>query len=305
MITIKSDFLGIKLSNPLILASGIMGVSVGSMKKIADNGAGAVTIKSISKEERLGHNNPTMFSFGDVFMNAVGYSNPGMVEAKKEFSDIGRIGVPVIGSVIGTEADDFVAVIEELKDIKFDAIEIPLSCPHTPGFGVLAGHGTPEATYRITKAVRKATRLPIIIKLSANAPDLIGVAKAAENAGADAINMGNTHGPGMRIDIDSGKPIMDFKVGGISGPAITPVTVRCVYDIYESTKIPILGTGGITTGRDAIEMMMAGASALGVGTGIYYRGFDVFKKIADEMKDWMKKKGYLSLNEIIGVAHEG
>ena len=298
------DFCGIKLSNPTILASGIMGVSLGSLKKIADNGAGAVTIKSISMEERTGHNNPTMFSFGDVFMNAVGYSNPGMKEAKKEFKDIRNIGIPVIGSVIGTEPEDFVEVINELKDIPFSAIEIPLSCPHTPGFGLLAGQGTPEATEEITKKVRKSTKLPVIVKISPSIPDIIGVAKAAEKAGADAINMGNAHGPGMRIDIDSAKPVMDFKVGGVSGPAINPITVRCVYDLYESIKIPILGTGGITYGRDAIEMLMVGAQALGIGTAIYYRGFDVFDKVVNEMKTWMGKKGYSSIKELIGVAHE-
>ncbi len=305
MAILKTNFLGINLRNPLILASGVMGVSVDSLNKIADNGAGAVTIKSISKEERAGHNNPTMFSFGDVFMNAVGYSNPGVEEARGVFKEISRLGVPVIGSVVGTLPEDFIEVIKRLRDINFDALEIPLSCPHTPGFGTLAGQGTPEATFEITKKVRKNTKLPLIVKLSPNISDLVSVAKAAEEAGADALNMGNTHGPGMRIDINSGKPIMDFKVGGLSGPAVTPVTVRCVYDLYESVNIPIIGTGGVTYGRDAIEMLMAGASAIGVGTAIYYRNFDVFNKITQEMKEWMEKNGYSSIKEIVGVAHEG
>lgn len=304
MASLNVDFLGIKLSNPTILASGVMGVCVGSLKKVADNGAGAVTIKSISTEERVGHANPTMFSNGEVFMNAVGYSNPGVEVAAKEFKDLKKVGVPVIGSVIGSKPGDFGIVLDRLKKVSFDAIEIPLSCPHTPGFGLLAGQGTPEATAEITKIVKKHTRVPVIIKLSPSSPDLVGVAKAAQEAGADAINMGNTHGPGMRIDINSGKPIMDFKVGGLSGPAILPVSVRCVYDLYDAIKIPIIGTGGITYGRDAIEMLMAGASTLGVGTAIYYREFDVFSKITREMRTFMEKKGYNSIKDLIGVAHE-
>ncbi|MBT7170099.1 dihydroorotate dehydrogenase [Candidatus Woesearchaeota archaeon] len=306
MVNLNIDFLGMKFDNPTILASGVMGVCVGSLKKIADNGAGAVTIKSISIEERVGHPNPTMFSNGEVFMNAVGYSNPGVDVAAVEFFDLKKVGVPVIGSVIGSKPEDFGAVLDKLKRVKFDAIEIPLSCPHTPGFGLLAGQGTPEATAKITKIVKQhvGSEVPVIIKLSASSPDLVGVAKAAQEAGADAINMGNTHGPGMRIDINSGKPIMDFKVGGLSGPAILPVSVRCVYDLYGCLKIPIIGTGGITYGRDAIEMIMAGASALGVGTAIYYREFDVFSKITREMRTFMEKKGYRNIKELIGVAHE-
>lgn len=291
------------MKSPLILASGIMGVSISSMKKAVEGGAAAVTSKSISREERQGHSNPTMLSFGDVFMNAVGYSNPGAEAAVQEFSDLSGMGVPVIGSVIGTSPEDFAEVLETLKGVRFKAVEVPLSCPHTPGFGMLAGQGTPEATTEITKAVRKSTGLPVIIKLSPVLQNLCEVAKAAEKAGADAVNMGNTHGPGMRIDVATGKPVLDFKVGGVSGSAIRPISVRCVYDLYKSLKIPIIGTGGVTAGSDAIEMIMAGASAVGIGTGVYYRGFDVFNKVASEMELIMEEYGYSSLKDIRGAAH--
>lgn len=295
----------LELSNPTILASGVLGVSCEVMNRIIKNGAGAVTIKSISKEERAGHNNPVMFSFGEVFMNAVGYSNPGADIAAEEFKEIKKkISGPVIGSIVGTNAEDFVYVYEKLKHIDFDAVEVPLSCPHTPGFGTLAGQGTPEATYEITKAIRDVCKKPIIIKISPNTHELVKVAKAAEEAGASAINMGNTHGPGMAINIETAKPVMDFKVGGVSGPAIKPITVRCVYDLYKNIKIPIIGTGGITYGRDAIEIMMAGASAVGIGTAVYYRGMDVFSKITKEMKEFMKQNSYSNLKQIIGKAHE-
>jgi dihydroorotate dehydrogenase (NAD+) catalytic subunit len=168
----------------------------------------------------------------------------------------------------------------------------------------MAGHGTPEATYEMTKTVKKNTKLPLIVKVSPNVMNLGEIVKAAEKAGADVINAVNTLGPGMGIDIKTGKPILDFKVGGLSGPALRPIAVRCVYDIYKSVKIPIIGVGGVTTGNDAIEMMMAGASAVGIGTGVYYRGIDIFKKVCNEIEEFMKTHNYSDLKEIIGMAHK-
>jgi dihydroorotate dehydrogenase (NAD+) catalytic subunit len=295
---------GIKLRNPLILASGVLGVTRASLKNVAENGAGAVAIKSISREERKGHNPPIILTEEDVMINAVGYSNPGLIEAKREFSNLKEVGVPVIASIIGKDADEFAYMAKNFLSGEFAAVEIPLSCPHTPGYGVMAGQGTPEMTFEITKAVKKNTKLPVIIKLSSSSQALGEVAKSAEKAGADAINMGNTIGPGMLIDIKAKKPILGFRFGGLSGPAIKPVAVRCVYDVYESVKIPVIGTGGVTTGEDAVEMLMAGASAVGIGSAVYYRGIDVFKKIAAEISDFMKKEGYSKISEMVGVAHD-
>jgi dihydroorotate dehydrogenase (NAD+) catalytic subunit len=304
---LETDFCGLKLKNPTILASGILGVAKGSLKKVADSGAGAVTIKSISREERKGHKNPILVGYEAGFLNAVGYPNPGIEEAKKEFVNLQEIGVPVIGSIIGGNAEEFAYMAKNFANTQgFDAIEIPLSCPHTPGFGVLAGQSTPQATMEITRAVKESINVPLIVKISPSAPELGGIAKAAQKAGADAINMGNTLGPGMVINIEARKPVLDFKVGGLSGPGIKPIAVRCVYDVYEATggKMPIIGTGGVTYGRDAIEMIMAGASAVGIGTAVYYRTENVFKKICEEMKEWMKKNKVRDLKEIRGVAHE-
>lgn len=301
---LSTEICGLKLKNPTILASGILGVTKSSLKNIAANGAGAVTIKSISREPRKGHNSPIIITFESGMMNAVGYSNPGLEEAKKEFVNLKEVGVPVIGSIVGTAAEDFAYMAANFLSDEFAAVEIPLSCPHTPGFGTLAGQGTPEATSKITKAVKENTKLPVIVKLSPSIQNLVEVAKAAEEAGADAINMGNTHGPGMVIDIKTRKPILDFKVGGVSGPAIRPVTVRCVYDIYEHVKIPIIGCGGITTWRDAIEMILAGASAVSLGTAAYYEGVDVFKKITKGIEQYMSEEGILNIKELIGQAHE-
>lgn len=294
----------IKLNNPTILASGILGVTKSSLKNVANNGAGALTIKSISKEPRKGHNNPIILTYEAGMMNAVGYSNPGLLEAKKEFSKLSDVGTPVFASIIGTEPDDFAYMAKNFLSNEFCGVEVPLSCPHTPGFGTLAGQGTPDATYNITKAVKQSTRLPVFIKLSPNTQNLTEVAKAAEDAGADAINMGNTLGPGMVINIETKQPILDFKVGGISGPALRPIAVRCVYDLYKAIKIPIIGTGGVTTFRDAIEMMMAGATAVGIGSAVYYEGIDVFSKVCIGMKNFLTENGYSKVTDIIGAAHE-
>lgn len=303
-IDLSVSLCNIKLTNPTILASGILGTTKALLKRVAENGAGAVTIKSVSVEPREGHKNPTVITFEAGMLNAVGYSNPGVEAAAREFKDLQDVSVPVIASVIGTQKKDFVRVVEGFSKTKFSAIEIPLSCPHTPGFGLLAGQGTPKATFEITSAVRRLTKLPVFVKVSPNIPEICTIAKAAEDAGADAITAVNSMGPGMIINIEAQKPILSFKVGGISGDALRPVAVRCVYDLYKAIKIPIIGVGGISTGRHAIEMLMAGASAVEIGTGVYYRGVDVFRKVCGEMTVWMQENGIKNVKSIIGVAHD-
>lgn len=298
------ELAGLKLKNPTILASGILGISKKMLLSVAKAGASAVTTKSITIKPRGGHKNPILVqTTEETFLNAVGYSNSGLEESKKEFKDLGNFPVPIIGSLVGSDAEEFAYLAENVKGIGFKAIEIVLSCPHTPGFGLLAGQGTPEATEEITSAVRRKTKLPLFVKVSPNIMCLGDVVKAAERAGANGITAINTVGPGMAIDIETAKPILDFKFGGMSGPAIRPIAIRCVYDIYESVKIPIIGLGGIITGKDAIEMMMAGAAAVGIGTGIYYRELDIFKKVCDEISEFMKSHGYSKLKDIVGIAH--
>ncbi|MFH1511050.1 MAG: dihydroorotate dehydrogenase [Candidatus Woesearchaeota archaeon] len=301
---ISTKLCSLSLKNPLILASGILGVTKASLCNVVQNGAGAVTIKSVSKEERKGHNSPIIVTYEAGMLNAVGYSNPGLECAKNEFKDLKEVGVPVIASIIGSTADDFSYMAKHFLSKEFSAVELPLSCPHTPGFGILAGQGTVEATREITRAVKRNTRLPVFVKLSPNIQEIGNIAVAAQNAGADAVTVGNTLGPGMVIDITTRKPVLDFKFGGISGPALRPIAVRCVYDVFEAVRIPVIGVGGVMTGRDAIEMIMAGASAVGIGSAVYYRGIDVFKKIAAEMEQFMDEQGYSSIKEIVGVSHE-
>lgn len=301
-IDLATSIKSLHFSNPTILASGILGLDSLTLKRVVKGGAAAVTMKSLTVKPRKGHNNPILVEVTAGFLNAVGYANKGIEEGIKEFKNWDS-PIPLIGSIAGENADEFAYLSERIQTINISALEIVLSCPHTPGYGLMAGQTTPSATAKITKAVRKNTKLPLIVKLSPSVPNIGEIAKAAESEGADAVNMGNTLGPGMKIDIEQGQPILDFRFGGLSGPAIKPIMIRNVYDLYQAVKIPIIATGGILKGEDAIEAMMAGASLVEIGTGIYYRGISIFKKVCQEIKEWMNKHQYQNINQFKGIAH--
>jgi len=287
-----------------MLASGIWGVSKESIGRVLAAGAGGAVIKSISREPREGHPNPAVIQHGDYLINAIGYANQGMEDARMEFSELKKLKRPVIASAIGKTPEDFALVVGHLTEGNdFSAVELPLSCPHTPGYGTLAGQTTPDNTYRITAAVRDVTKLPLFIKLSPNSEGIGEAAKAAQEAGADGITMGNSLGPGMRINIETRRPVMGFGLGGVSGPAIFPVLLRCVSDVYKAVDIPVIGCGGVSSGKDAIEMMMAGAHAVQLGSAIYYHGLEVFGDALQEMRQWMGQNGYSSVKRLIGAVH--
>lgn len=294
------------MKNPLILASGVLGVSRRGLESVLEKGAGAVTTKSLSPEPRKGHETPIFADTGCGALNAVGYSNQGIENAMREFS--GWNAGPLIISVVGKDEKEFGMLAERIEEGKkalgVMAIEAAISCPHTPGYGLMAGQGTSDSVAGITKAVKDSSDIPLILKLSPSVPGEVQQAKAAEKAGADAINMGNSLGPGMLIDIERRAPVLGFGRGGLSGPAIKPIAVRCVYDICAAVDIPVIGTGGVANGKDAIEMMMAGADAVGVGTAVYYYGPAAFQKIDKEMKEWMEGHGYSKAKELVGAAHE-
>ncbi len=293
-----------KLANPTVLASGILGVSGASLAMVAKKGAGAVTSKSIGPEERKGHKNPVIIANENYMMNAVGLSNAGVAESIDEIKEaVKTAGVPVIASIFAGKMKDFGPVAKKISEAKPALIEANISCPNVQDEMGRPFAATPETAAKVTAVVKNNTTIPVIIKLSPNVGNIKQIAKAVEEAGADAINMGNTVGPGMMIDINAAKPVLTNKAGGLSGPAIKPVAVRCVYDVYEAVKIPIIGTGGVTYGKDAIEMMMAGASAVGMGSAVYYRGADVFKKVNDEIEEFMKENGYSNIKQLIGKAH--
>jgi dihydroorotate dehydrogenase (NAD+) catalytic subunit len=301
LVNLATNVASLKLNNPTILASGLMDEDAGSMKRIIGYGAGAVVTKSIGSKPREGYPNPTVVELEHGMLNAMGLPNPGIEEFEEEIKKLKCSDVIVIGSIFGSNANEFVNLSNKMQSYGADALELNLSCPHTRGCGLEVGT---DATLvkEITSNVKKSVNIPVFVKLSPNLTNIIDIAKAVEQGNADGIVAINTV-KAMKIDLDLKIPILANKTGGYSGKAIKPIGVRCVYDIAANVNIPIIGVGGITTGEDAIEYMMAGASAVQIGTGIYYRGLDIFKEICNEMEQWMSDHGYENVTEVIGVAH--
>lgn len=297
---LETNFAGIRLQNPTVLASGILGVNAAMMIRVANCGAGAVTTKSIGIAERAGHRNPTVIGLEHGMLNAVGLPTPGYKNMEEEWEKLKGLKVPLIASIYGRSAEEFGEIAAFVASKKPAIIELNLSCPNVHGEIFSCN---PEATYQIVCAVREVSgQIPVMPKLTPNTHLIVEAAKSCKEAGADAIAAINTLSA-MAINIEARKPVLAFKKGGYSGGAIKPVAVRCVYDIYENVKIPILGMGGISNGRDAIEMIQAGATAVGIGTAVYDRGIDVFGKVCNEMQQWMKENGVKKISELIGVAH--
>jgi dihydroorotate dehydrogenase (NAD+) catalytic subunit len=301
---ITTTILEVKLRNPTILASGIMGVSGASCCYAAKNGAGAIIPKSIGPKEREGHNNPVITEFNGGFVNAVGLPNAGIDASLPEIEfAMKNSKVPIFPSIFGGTSEEFGIVAEKMSVLKPKIIEINLSCPNVASEFGQSWALSEETAASVVKIVKNSTKIPIAAKLAPNVPNIAKIAKAVEEAGADAITAINTM-PAMLINATAAKPILHNKSGGISGPALKPIALKCIYDIYEAVQIPIIGVGGVTYGEDAIEMIMAGAVAVGIGTGIYYRGIDVFGKVSSEISTFMQKNNYKSIKEMVGIAHK-
>ncbi len=292
----------IKLNNPTVLASGILGISKDSVNRVGKSGAGAVTLKSLCHEERKGHIGPNMVVIEGGMLNAVGLPGQGIKNASAEFERLDNLYVPVIGSVFGYSIEQFGIVTKHMAALKPAMIELDISCPHMdyekPFY---ADANAIREICEVSK--RSAGKIPISAKLSPNVYNFKELAASAEKGGADCITAINT-ASGMKIDLETGKPILGNRIGGVSGPLLKPIAVRCVYEAYEAVDIPIIGTGGVSDGKDAIEMIMAGATAVGIGTACYYHGPAVFAKICREMEQWMKEHNISKLDEIRGIAHE-
>jgi dihydroorotate dehydrogenase (NAD+) catalytic subunit len=304
---------GVELPAPLILASGILGTEAELMARVARCGAGAVTAKSCSLEPRAGHRNPTLLAWEHGLINAVGLANPGveaeveeLAKTKSLLRSLGGTHTPppaLIASVFADTVEHFGLVASRVADASPDLIEVNISCPN-----VHDEFGTPfaadvAAAADVTAAVVEAVagRAPVLVKLSPNVTDIAAIARAVEAAGADGITAINTL-TGMIVDVHARRPILANRTGGLSGPAIRPLAVRCVYEIYQAVDVPIVGTGGIDSGRDAVEMIMAGATAVGIGSAVYHEGPEAFGRIAAEMATLMNELGYRSVAEMRGVA---
>lgn len=307
MVSLETHLCGHKLSNPIVLASGIMGLDWASLDRCAKSGAGGLTTKSCNLEGREGYNNPTVLANENFMLNAIGLANAGVENEIEELNVLRKkTKAIIIGSVFENSPERFGEVVKKISAGSPHLIELDLSCPHLGGKGFEKYHDFASDPVLIEETVRMAkknTKIPIFAKLSPNVPNIADLALAAEKAGADGITAINTAG-GMMISAEFKRPILHNKFGGVSGPAIKPIALKCVYQCFAAVKIPIIGTGGVTNGKDAIEMMMAGATAVGVGTATYYRGIDAFKLICREMEEWMQKNGYNTAKELIGAAHE-
>lgn len=292
----------LKLENPTMLAAGVLGVSGLAMNRVANAGAGAIITKSMGLEPRRGFPNPVVAQVQGGILNAMGLPNPGIRQLAEEIQKIERKTVPIIVSIYASTPEDFAAVACEAVKSGAAGVELNVSCPHAETGGAEIGQN-PDLVEQVVKATVRNVNKPVFVKLTPEVTNISEVAKAAENAGAEAITAINTV-KAMVIDVETAQPILGNKIGGLSGPAIKPIAVRCVYEIYEAVRIPIIGCGGIVTWKDAIEMMEAGASAIQVGTAIAIEGLGVFKRIAQGIQAFMEKKGFDGVKEIVGLSHK-
>jgi len=292
------------LTNPLILASGVMGTSPQLLQRVALAGAGAVTAKSCGPAPREGHPNPVMVDWGYGLLNAIGLTNPGVEEEvlllKEAQSLLRPLNVPLIASIFAGTEDEFGEVAAVVAEAEPDLIEVNISCPNVHddfGLPFAADHRSASG---VTQSVKAAvSHIPVAVKLAPNVPDIGRIARAVVDAGADAITAINTM-PGMVIDADAVQTVLYNRTGGISGPALKPIALRCVAEIARYVDVPIIGTGGVLTGQDAIEMLMVGATAVGVGSAFWYRGQDALMLIKEEMIQYLQAHQLSSIQELIG-----
>jgi len=288
---------GIEFKNPLILASGILDEQGETMLRIAKAGAGGIVTKSIGMEERAGYNNPTVVDLEHGLINAVGLANPGIKNFKEEIKIAKKGNVPVIGSIFG-KVDEFPYLAKIMEDYGVDGIELNLSCPHVKGYGSEIGQD-PDAVEDVINDVKKSVNIPVFAKLTPNVTDIVEIAKSAGKA--DALVLINTV-RAIAIDVYAKKPVLSNLIGGYSGPGIKPIGLRAVYDVRKEMDIPIIGVGGILTWKDAVEYILAGANAVQIGSGIYYKGINIFKEILSGIEDYMIKENFSKIDDFSGLA---
>jgi dihydroorotate dehydrogenase (NAD+) catalytic subunit len=296
------SFAGLSLANPTILASGILGYSSESLSRVAKGGAGAVITKSIGVEPRVGYSNPTVVQAEAGLINAMGLPNPGIEVYSEEIKFSKTIlRVPVIVSVFGYSAEEYAVVAKRAVEAGADAVELNVSCPHVKQTGAEIGQN-PKLLAEVVQTVKAAINKPLIVKLSPNVTDITVLAHAAVEAGADALTAVNTL-RAMAVDAETMQPILANVKGGLSGPAVKPVALRCVYDIHEAFEdVPIIGCGGISDWRDAVEFFLAGASAVQIGTAVA-TDIEVFQTINKGIETYLRRKQIGSVKEIVGLAH--
>lgn len=303
MVDTKITLSGIELSNPIIPASGTFGFGYEFAEIYDINMLGTFSFKGTTKEPRFGNQTPRIAECPSGMINSVGLQNPGVEKViSEELPKLKKcFNKPVMANISGFSIDEYVYCCEKLdKEEQVGWLEVNISCPNVHGGGMSFGV-CPESAAEVTAAVKAVTTKPVYIKLSPNVTDIVSIAKACEQAGADGISMINTM-LGMRINLNTKKPVIANKMGGYSGSAIMPVALRMVYQVYEAVNIPIIGMGGITTAEDVVEMMLAGATAVEVGAANLVEPF-ACKNIIEDLPRVMEKYEIKSLKEIIGGAH--
>ncbi len=329
MTDLSVKFCGVQFDNPLVNASGILGITGASLANVGRNGAGGVTTKSLWLSEHVGHKSPVIIANDYYMLNAVGLPDGGLekaqseinhfIELRREFLKDFKAGsndavgknaqarkrkyLPLIANIVAGKVEDFENIAREIACLEPDIIEVNISCPN-----VESELGKPFACVAadaatVTRHVKKVVgNIPVTVKLSPNVEDIVSIARAVVDAGADALTLINTAGPGMAINIETRMPILTNRVGGLSGAALKPLAIKIIHDVHRALpNIPIIGTGGVLSGQDALEMMIAGATLVGIGTGIALRGVEIFDLALREMADWCEENGVEKVSDVIGT----
>ena len=289
---------GVTFKNPVTTASGTFGSGAEYEEFVDLSALVAVTTKDVANVPWEGNPTPRIAETYGGMLNAVGLQNPGIeLFCERDIPHLKEKNASIIVNVCGRTVEDYVEVVERLSDEPVDLLEINVSCPNVKAGGIAFGQN-PDALYEITKAIKAKAKQPIVMKLSPNVTDITEMAKAAEAGGSDALSLINTI-TGMKIDIHRRKFILANQTGGMSGPAIKPVAVRMIYQVHKACSLPIIGMGGVMTGEDAIELMMAGATMVAVGTGNFHNPRATME-VLDGIKAYMERYYIEDINEIIG-----
>ncbi|MBE8539290.1 dihydroorotate dehydrogenase [Geoglobus acetivorans] len=292
---LKINLAGIEMRNPLMLSSGVMGSFATSLNRLSEH-AGAVVTKSVGLEPVEGYRNPAVINYSHGLINAVGLSSPGARAFAEELEDY-VFYAPLVVSLFASTPEEFAELVSYFPFA--DGFELNLSCPHAKNVGLAVG-SDPDLVYEIVRAVKKRTTKPVFAKLSPNVRDIVEIGKAAEEGKADGVVAINTL-KGMKIDIFAKRPILSNVSGGVSGEGIKPIAVKCVWDLYEELSIPVIGSGGVTSWKDVIEFMLAGATAVQIGSALYYSN-RIFYSLEESLIAYTRMTGE-RLEDIVGMAH--
>jgi len=293
---------GVIMKNPVATASGTFGFGFEYQPYVELQRLGAINVKGTTLAPRAGNPTPRVAETPAGMLNAIGLQNPGVDRVAGEIMPkLAQLGVPVIVNIAGDTVEDYALVAEKLNGVPgVSGLEINISCPNVKKGGIQFG-SDPRSAAEVTRAVKSATSLPVIVKLSPNVTDIAAVARAVAEAGADALSMINTL-LGMVIDVERRKPLLGNVTGGLSGPAIRPVAVRAVWQVYKEVQLPILGMGGIMNARDALEFIMAGATAVAVGTANFVNPRATVE-IIEGIEEYMRQNGFNDIKKLVGIAH--